>query len=210
MKNGDAGQTQNLTSNALSFGISPSAIIKQVLEPTMQEIGEKFKKDEVFIPDVLMSSRAMHASLYVLKPLISRPIISGRGKVVLGTVAGDLHDIGKNMVGMMLEGGGYEVIDIGIDVPVSEFVSAVKKNKPGILGISAALTTTMGKIYEVINEIEEKNLRHNLTIIVGGAPVSAVYAQKAGADGYCADGCKVVSLLDSLMHTRKNFRKVYR
>lgn len=195
VKNGDAGQTQNLTKKAISSGISPLIILQQALEATMEEIGEKFRRDEVFIPDVLMSSRAMHAALYVIRPLLSRSAASGLGKVVMGTVAGDLHDIGKNMVGMMLEGGGYEVIDIGIDVPVSEFITAVKKHNPQILGLSAALTTTMGKIYEVIYELNKENLRNKLIIIVGGAPVSLAYAKKVGADGYCANGCKVVNML---------------
>lgn len=181
MKNGDAGQTQILTKTAISLGISPCVIIQQILEPTMEQIGERFRRDEVFIPDVLLSSRAMHASLYVLKPLLSKSATSGKGKVVLGTVAGDLHDIGKNMVGMLLEGGGYEVVDIGIDVPVSEFVAAVIKHKPDILGISAALTTTMGKIFEVISELKEQNLRNDLLVIVGGAPISQAFAQKVGA-----------------------------
>ncbi|MEL7564370.1 MAG: corrinoid protein [Dehalobacterium sp.] len=207
VKNGDAGRTQNLTNKAISCGISPLVIIEKALEPTMQDIGEKFRKDEVFIPDVLMSSRAMHACLYVLKPLLSRSATSGTGKIVLGTVAGDLHDIGKNMVGMMLEGGGYEVIDIGIDVPVSEFVSAVKKHNPRVLGMSAALTTTMGKIFEVINELNRQNLRHNLTIIVGGAPVSLAYAQRVRADGYCANGCHVVNMLNGLLHVHRNMKK---
>jgi 5-methyltetrahydrofolate--homocysteine methyltransferase len=207
MQNGDAGKTQNLTKKAVAMGVSPYIIIKQVLEPTMQQIGVRFRNDEVFIPDVLLSARAMHASLYFLKPLLAKSATSDRGRVMLGTVAGDLHDIGKNMVGMMLQGAGYEVIDIGIDVPVTEFVAAVKKHRPDILGITAALTTTMGKIFEVITALKAQKLRNDMLVFVGGAPVSLAFSQKVGADGYCADGCKVVDLLDSLYHIHKS-RKI--
>lgn len=205
MANGDTGQTQCLTKRALAMGIQPSLIIKQILEPTMQEIGVKFRREEVFIPDVLMSARAMHASLYLLKPLIVGTVgtkSSARGKVVLGTVAGDLHDIGKNIVGMMLEGRGYDIVDIGIDVPVSEFIHAVKKNNPDILGLSALLTTTMGKCLEVINALKESNLRHKPMVIVGGAPITKEFARKIGADGYAVDGPGTVTIVDDLLKNK--------
>jgi len=202
MGNGDASQTQVLTKKALAQGIQPPVIIKQILEPAMMEIGEKFRREELFIPDVLMSARAMHASLYLLKPLIVGSKTPAKGRVVLGTVAGDLHDIGKNIVGMLLEGRGYEVIDIGIDVPVMEFIHAVKKLKPDILGLSALLTTTMGKCHEVITTLKETNLRHELMVIVGGSPITKDFARRIGADGYAVDGSAAVQIVDSLMKNK--------
>ena len=203
MLNGDTGHTQHLTKKALALGMQPHLIINRILEPTMQEIGEKFRREEVFIPDVLMSARAMHASLYLLKPLIVETSKPAKGRVVLGTVAGDLHDIGKNIVGMLLEGKGYEVIDIGIDVPVEEFIHAVKKFNPHILGLSALLTTTMRKCLEVINALIEAKLRHKLMVIVGGAPITKDFARKIGADGYAVDGAAAVQKVETLMKIKK-------
>lgn len=208
MMEGDAGRTQSLTQKALAMGRPPLGIIKQVLEPTMQEIGERFRREEIFIPDVLMSARSMHASLYLLKPVLVSGKAGAKGRVVLGTVAGDLHDIGKNIIGMMLEGNGYEIIDVGIDVPVGEFVHAVKKYKPDVLGLSALLTTTMGKCFDVIFALKENNLRHDLAVLVGGAPVTLDFARKIGADGYAVDGSNAVAAVNAFMKGKHTAKKV--
>jgi Predicted cobalamin binding protein len=178
---GDAEVVKNLTEQALNMGISADVIMANALIPMMEEIGNEFRNGNIFIPEVLMSSRAMHASLYVLKPLIVESKIKRKkGLVIIGTVAGDLHDIGKNMVSMTLQGDGYEVIDLGIDVPASSFVSAILRYKPDVLAMSALLTTTIGEMRYVTQSIVNEGIRDRIKIVVGGGPVTQDYVEEIG------------------------------
>jgi 5-methyltetrahydrofolate--homocysteine methyltransferase len=153
----------------------------------MDIVGEKMETGEMFIPEVLMSARAMSISVEILKPLLAAGEAVSAGKIVIGTVKGDLHDIGKNLVVMMMESAGFEVIDLGVDVDPAKFVAAIKENKPNIVGLSALLTTTMPMMRKSIESIEESGLRDGLKIIVGGAPVNQAFADEIGADGYASD-----------------------
>jgi 5-methyltetrahydrofolate--homocysteine methyltransferase len=153
----------------------------------MDIVGEKMESGDMFIPEVLMSAQAMATSVEILKPLLAEEESSSAGKVVIGTVKGDLHDIGKNLVVMMMESAGFEVIDLGVDVDPAKFVAAIKENKPNIVGLSALLTTTMPMMKKSIQSIEESGLRDGLKIIVGGAPVNKAFADEIGADGYAPD-----------------------
>ncbi|ADG83780.1 cobalamin B12-binding domain-containing protein [Thermincola potens] len=205
---GDAQVVKNLTEKALAVGINAKTIIKEGLMPGMKIVGQKFRDNEIFIPDVLMSSRAMHASLYVLRPLLTSCRLAFKGSVVVGTVAGDLHDIGKNMVAMMLEGAGYSVIDAGIDVPAGDFVKAVKKYKPDILAMSALLTTTMGELGDVIARLKEEGLRHHTKVLVGGGPVTPEFALAIEADAYAADSYHAIEAANRLITGEVGFISV--
>lgn len=195
---GDAQLVNDLTERAVSIGIRPSNIIKQGLEPGMRFIGSQFRDFNISIPEVLMVSRAMHAGLYVLKPLLAKKASVFKARIVLGTVAGDLHDIGKNMVGMIMEQSGYEVIDIGIDVPPSRFVDAVEEYQPDILAMSALLTTSMGEFREVINKLKTNKMRKRLKIIVGGRPITPEFALAIGADAYAADAWSCIEIIEKM------------
>ena len=173
LNDGDAEVVKNATEQALKMGISADVVITTALIPIMEQIGKEFRNGNIFIPDVLMSSRSMHASLYVLKPLIIESNLNRKkGLIVIGTVAGDLHDIGKNMVSMTLQGDGYEVIDLGIDVPATSFISAIQRYKPDILAMSALLTTTIGELKHVIQAMINEGIRDRVKIVVGGGPVA--------------------------------------
>lgn len=196
---GDAEYVKDKTEAALGLEIGPEAIIKKALIPTMNKIGQEFREGEIYIPDVLMSSRAMHASLYVLKPLLTKAMSHHKGKVVIGTVAGDLHDIGKNMVIWSLQGEGYEVIDLGIDVPPASFVAAIRKCQPDILAMSALLTTTIGEMRNVIQEVTDEGLRDKVKIIVGGGPVTQDFADEVGANGYGKDIFGAIDVVNHIL-----------
>lgn len=196
---GDTQLVKQLTEAALAQGITPKVIIQDGLNNGMAVIGRKFRDNEVFIPDVLMASRAMHAGLYVLRPIIGNYKIATKGRIVLGTVAGDLHDIGKNMVGMMLQGAGYEVLDIGIDVPALEFERAVKDYAPDILGMSALLSTTIEELGNAISHLEQKGVRKKVRIMVGGGPVTPEFALAVGADAYASDAYRAIQAANRLM-----------
>lgn len=196
---GEAQIAQEKTEQALALGITAKSIIKLALMPGMKKVGEDFRAGKIFIPDVLMSSRAMHASLYILRPLLIHSKLASKGTIVIGTVAGDLHDIGKNMVAMMLEGAGYSVIDIGIDVPVNDFVRAAQEHKPDILAMSALLTTTMGELGEVIQQLTDLGLRHQQKILVGGGPVTPEFALAIGADAFASNSISSVEAANRLI-----------
>lgn len=202
---GDAQYIKEKTEEALAVGITAKTIILEGLVPAMKDIGEKFRAAELFIPDVLMASRAMHASLYVLRPLVTKSKLATQGRVVLGTVAGDLHDIGKNMVSMMLEGAGYEVYDIGIDVPAAAFVEAVKEYEPDVLAMSALLTTTMGELREIIGKLEDEGLREDLKILIGGGPVTPEFAKAIKADAYASSSYHAVEAVHRLIDGEVGF-----
>ncbi len=184
---GDAEKLQELVQAAIDAGVPANEILQKGLIAGMDIVGEKMETGDMFIPEVLMSARAMSISVEILKPLLAAGEGASAGKVVIGTVKGDLHDIGKNLVVMMMESAGFEVIDLGVDVDPAKFVAAIKENKPNIVGLSALLTTTMPMMRKSIESIEESGLREGLKIIVGGAPVNQAFADEIGADGYAAD-----------------------
>lgn len=196
---GESSQTAKGIQEALDEGIRAEVILNEGMVSAMSEVGRLFEQGEYFVPEMLILARAMQEGLSVLKPALAKAEVRSTGKVVIGTVNGDLHDIGKNLVGMMLEGAAFEVIDLGTDVPPERFVEAIKTNGAQIVAISALLTTTMNNMKGVIQAICAAGLRKNVKIIVGGAPLSAEFAQSIGADGYSADASKAVALAKSLI-----------
>ena len=192
LQRGKADKVSELVKQALNGNITPKNILEEGLIHGMSIIGKKFKKNEVYVPEVLIATRAMHAGMDVLKPKLIETGVENIGKVVMGTVQGDLHDIGKNLVEMMLEGAGFEVIDLGTDISTDKFVEAVKEHKPNIIGMSALLTTTMVNMVEVIKALDVAGLRDKVKIMVGGAPITQNYADQIGADGYSPDASSAV------------------
>ena len=186
-----------LTQSALESNISPEVIITQGLTAGMQVVGEKFNSKEYFIPDMLASADAVGAAMDILKPLLEASNVSTKGKVAIATVEGDIHDIGKNIVAILLKGAGYEVNDLGTNVPTEKVVGVIREEKPEYLGLSALLTTTMVKMGEVIKALEDNGLRDKVKGLIGGAAVSDEFAQEIGADAYCADGFHAVKVLDA-------------
>ena len=184
---GDGDKLLELVKAALDAGTPAGEILQKGLIIGMDIVGEKMECGDMFIPEVLMSAQAMAMSVEILKPLLAEGESTSAGKVVIGTVKGDLHDIGKNLVVMMMESAGFEVIDLGVDVDPEKFVAAIKQNKPNIVGLSALLTTTMPMMKKSIELIEQNGLRDSLKIIVGGAPVNPEFAKEIGADGYASD-----------------------
>jgi len=185
---GDAEKAPKLVEKGLQEGLVPKDILDNGLVPGMNEVGIRFRAGEMFVPEVLMSADAMQASLHVLRPELVASGAKLIGKIVMGTVKGDLHDIGKNLVGMMCEGAGFEVIDLGFNVDPEKFIEAVKQHQPDIVGMSALLTTTMRAMAQTIKAIEEAGLRDKVKIMVGGASVDAAFAERIGADGYGSNG----------------------
>ena len=183
----------------LEQGVDAGDILEKGLIAAMDVIGPKFKAGELFIPEVLLSSRAMNEGLAVLEPHLSGDAKTAKGKVLIGTVKGDLHDIGKNMVATMLRGAGFEVRDLGIDVNREEFIKEIGQYSPDILALSALLTTTMPEMKRIIETLREKGLRAGVKIMIGGAPINARYAQDIGADGYAADAGEAVGLAKGLV-----------
>jgi 5-methyltetrahydrofolate--homocysteine methyltransferase len=196
---GDREKTVRLTTEALGAGTNPQEIITRGLQAGMAVVGEKFSDGEYFLPDMLMAARAMKAALEVLKPSLEKTGIPTIGKVVIGTVEGDMHDIGKNVVATFLSGNGFEVFDLGLNVPAQNFIDQVKEKKPDILGMSALLTTTMPVMGKVIKALEEIGLRSSVKVIVGGAPVTQDYANYIGADAYAHDGGKAIPVCRQLL-----------
>jgi 5-methyltetrahydrofolate--homocysteine methyltransferase len=196
---GDGETLQQLVKEALDAGLSASNILDNGLIAGMDIVGEKMESGDMFIPEVLMAAQAMSESVNILKPLLSEGQSSSAGKVIIGTVKGDLHDIGKNLVKMMLESAGFETIDLGVDISPEDFVKAIVDNKPDIVGLSALLTTTMPMMKRSIQTIEESGLRKNLKIIVGGAPVNQAFADEIGADGYAPDAGAASKLAKNLL-----------
>jgi 5-methyltetrahydrofolate--homocysteine methyltransferase len=185
---GDAEKAPKLVERGLEQGLVPKDILDNGLVPGMNEVGVRFKAGDMFVPEVLMSADAMQASLKVLRPELVASGAKLIGKIVMGTVKGDLHDIGKNLVGMMCEGAGFEVIDLGFNVDPEKFIDAIKEHQPDIVGMSALLTTTMRAMALTIRAIQEAGLRDQVKIMIGGAPVDAEFAERIGADGYGSNG----------------------
>jgi 5-methyltetrahydrofolate--homocysteine methyltransferase len=192
LQKGNYQEVPKLVQAALDAKIPPAKILSDGLVAGMDIVGDKFRRDELFMPEVLISAKAMQSGMEILRPKLVEAGAKLAGKVVLGTVKGDLHDIGKNLVGMLMEGAGFQVIDLGIDVPSERFVEAVKSQKPNILGLSALLTTTMPKIKEVIESLVEAGVRKSVKVMVGGAPVTEKFAKDIGADGYAPDAASAV------------------
>ena len=189
---GDAEAVAELVQDALDGGMAPGEVLNGALLAGMDEVGRDFKAGDLFVPEVLAAARAMQAGMGVLRPLLADSEIASSGKYIIGTVQGDLHDIGKNLVKMMLEGGGFEVIDLGTDVEPSAFVDAVREHKPDLVGMSALLTTTMPQMKVTIEALEEAGLRDSVKVMIGGAPVTAAFAEEISADGYAHDAANAV------------------
>jgi 5-methyltetrahydrofolate--homocysteine methyltransferase len=194
---GDAVKVKQYVEQAINEGVELQKILNEGLIAGMNVVGEKFKKNEIYIPEVLRVARAMHAGLSVLKPLLSKSSVSPIGRFVIGTVKDDLHDIGKNLVAMMVEGAGFEVIDLGIDVPPEKFIDAAEKYRPDVIGLSALLTTTMFSMKRTVEIL--KNAGITAKIIVGGAPVTQKFADEIGADGYAPDAVSAVDKIKELI-----------
>jgi 5-methyltetrahydrofolate--homocysteine methyltransferase len=195
---GEADEVAQLVQDALDAGMAPGEILNGALLPGMDEVGRDFKAGDLFVPEVLIAARAMQAGMNVLRPLLADSDIASAGKYVVGTVKGDLHDIGKNLVRMMLEGGGFECIDLGTDVEPSAFVDAVREHQPDLVGMSALLTTTMTQMKTTIEALEEAGLRDSVKIMIGGAPVTAAFAEQIGADAYAPDAASAVDVAREL------------
>jgi 5-methyltetrahydrofolate--homocysteine methyltransferase len=201
---GYAGKIENLTSQALDAGCRPAEIIEKGLIPAMEIVGKRFQAEEIYLPEMLLAAKTMHISMKILKPLISANDSFEVGTAVLGTVQGDLHDIGKNLVGMTLEGAGFRVVDLGIDVGPKIFVDAVRVHNADILGMSALLTTTVPKMRETIRFLQDSGLRAQVTVLVGGAPLTQEFATEMGADGYAENAAAAAETAKKLLSRRKN------
>jgi corrinoid protein of di/trimethylamine methyltransferase len=187
-------QAKAATEEALAEGLSAKEILDSALIPGMDEVGRLFREGEYFVPEVLVAAKAMNQCMDLIEPLLVSGGVKKIGKVIAGTIEGDLHDIGKNLVCMMLKGAGFEIIDLGVDVKPEEFVEAAKGAKPDILVISALLTTTMLNMPRVIEELKKAGIREEVKVLIGGAPVSQAYAEEIGADGYSPDSAGAVEL----------------
>lgn len=199
LQRGDDGQVGTLTAEALAAGIPAGDVLQKGLIAGMNVVGEQFRLREIFLPDVLLAARAMYAGLELLRPRLAQEGVPLRGKVVIGTIKGDLHDIGKNLVGIMLKGAGFEVIDLGHDVAPEAFVDAAVREQAPLIGMSALLTTTMVRMKEVVDLIDSRGLSGKIKTIVGGAPLSPDFAREIGADDYASDSATAVERVKSLL-----------
>ena len=189
---GKVEEVTDLTNQALDSNISSKDILEKGLLAGMEVVGKRFKANEMFIPEVLRCAKCMHGAMEILRPLLAETGVETAGTFVIGTVKGDLHDIGKNLVGMMFEGAGFKVVDLGIDLEPAAFVEAIKKHNASLFGMSALLTTTMPKMGETINAINEAGIRDQVKIMIGGAPVTAEFAKEIGADAYASNAASAV------------------
>lgn len=196
---GDPDRVAAFTREAIASGRDPQTILNEGLIAGMAVVGEKFKRHEIFLPDVLLAAKAMYTGMDILRPILIRDGMPTIGRVVIGTVQGDLHDIGKNLVGIMLKGAGFDVIDLGRDVPAEKFIAEAAKNRADVIGMSALLTTTMPNMTQVIELAQQKGLRPQTKIIVGGAPLTSDYARQIGADAYCFDCISAVDCVKRLV-----------
>jgi 5-methyltetrahydrofolate--homocysteine methyltransferase len=197
---GDASGVKELTEKALVQGVSAVKVLNVGLVSGMNIVGEKFKNNEFFIPEVLIAARAMKAGMEIIRPLLVEAEVKARGKVIVGTVKGDLHDIGKNIVAMMLEGAGFEVINMGTDVTIEKIMEHMEKDPPDVVGLSALLTTTMVYMRDVIQALENAKLKERVKVIIGGAPITQAYADEINADGYAPDAASSVDLVKGLLN----------
>jgi 5-methyltetrahydrofolate--homocysteine methyltransferase len=197
--NGDDQDAIRITKDALDAAVDPVALVNQWMVPAMDEAGKRFDAQEFYIPEIMLAARAMKAALEPLRPLLAAGGAQSAGRVVIGTVKGDLHDIGKNLVASMLEGAGFEIIDLGIDVASEKFIEAVKSKNPHILALSTLLTVTMPEMKKTIDSLAQAGVRERVKILVGGAPVTRDYADEIGADGYGENARAAVTAARSLM-----------
>jgi len=196
---GDQMAAREAVQRALEQDVEAEIILKQAMMPAMEQVGLLFEEGEYFVPEMLVAARAMQAGLSLLKPKLVQADVTPTGKVVAGTVKGDLHDIGKNLVCMMLEGAAFEIIDLGTDVPPERFVEAVRSSGAQLVALSALLTTTMPNMKNTIEALQQAGLRGQVKVMVGGAPVTETFARQIGADGYAPDASRAVLLAKSLM-----------
>ena len=199
---GNAGKAKALVTAALADGADPQVILNQYMIPAMDEVGRRFETNEYFVPELLIAARAMKGALELLKPRLTATGAKPVGKVAIGTVKGDLHDIGKNLVAAMLEGGGFEIIDLGVDVTPDKFVAAVRERGADVVALSALLTTTMPSMKTTIEGLKEAGVRGQVKVIIGGAPVTAKYAEEIGADGYSDNASAAVALARKLVASK--------
>ncbi|MDZ7374706.1 MAG: corrinoid protein [candidate division KSB1 bacterium] len=198
--NGKAPIAEELTRRALEEGIEPARVLNEGLIAGMNVVGEKFRNNEFYVPEVLIAARAMKAGMAVLRPRLAETGVKPVAKFVIGTVKGDLHDIGKNLVAMMMEGAGFEVIDLGVDVAPEKFLEVVEKTQPQVVGLSALLTTTMLNMRGVIEALDRAGHRKRVKVIVGGAPVTQSFADEIGADGYAPDAASAVDKVKEMLN----------
>lgn len=197
--NGNFKIARELTQQALDAGIDPQVLVQQQMIPAMDEVGRRYEANEYFVPELLISARAMKASLVIIRPLLVAQGAEPAGRVAIGTVKGDLHDIGKNLVAAMLEGAGFEVIDLGVDVSPDKFIAAVNEKNAGVIAMSALLTTTMNSMKTTVEAIKTAGVRGKVKIMIGGAPVTQKYADEIGADGYSTNANSAVALARKLV-----------
>jgi len=200
VKKGDSEAVEKLVKEALSSDIAAAAIMNKGLVEGMDIVGERFKNNECFIPEVLVSAKAMSLGMEILKPSLAESNVQSKGKVVIGTIQGDLQDIGKNIVSMLLQGAGFGVVDLGADVPIDKFVETAKSEKADLVGISALLITTMINMKAVVEGLKKAGLRDDIKVIIGGAPVTQNFADEIGAEGYAADAASGVDVAKKLMN----------
>ncbi len=196
---GKAPEVKELVQKAIDEGVDVEKVLNEGLVAGMSVVGEKFKKNEFYIPEVLIAARAMKAGMGILRPILAEKNIKGVGTVVLGTVRGDLHDIGKNLVAMMLEGAGFEIIDLGVDVSPEKFIETAKEKKADLVGLSALLTTTMPSMKDVVKAVGDSGLKDKVKVMIGGAPLTQSYADEIGADGYAPDAASAVDEAKQLL-----------
>ena len=196
---GDGAAVQQNVKAALDEAQEPTVVLNEGMIAAMREVGRRFEEGDFFVPEMLLSARAMQAGMAVLKPSLQQSNVQSAGKVVIGTVKGDLHDIGKNLVALMLEGAGFEIRDMGIDVAAEDFIDALRSEDADILALSALLTTTLPSMKQTIEAVKEAGLRERVKILIGGAPVNDDYAKQIGADGYSPDASRAVAVAESLM-----------
>jgi 5-methyltetrahydrofolate--homocysteine methyltransferase len=200
---GNAPRVLELTHEALGLGMEPQSLLFDALIPSLEEVGARFERGDFFVPEMLIAGRAMAGSMEVLRPLLAETGVQTIGKFLMGTVKGDVHDIGKNLVNIMLEGAGFEVIDLGVQVAPEKFVEKIQEHEPDIVGFSAFLTTTMPMFKANINALQKAGLRDQVIVMVGGAPVTQEYADAVGADGYAADASATVKKAKDLLQRRR-------
>jgi len=200
---GNAPRVLELTHEALGMQMEPQSLLFDSLIPALEEVGARFERGDFFVPEMLIAGRAMAGAMEVLRPLLADTGVETIGKFLMGTVKGDVHDIGKNLVNIMLEGAGFEVIDLGVQVAPEKFVEAIEAHKPDVVGFSAFLTTTMPMFKANMNALEKAGIRDTVIVMVGGAPVTQEYADAVGADGYAADASATVKKAKDLLHQRR-------
>ena len=198
--NGNMSAVEDAATAALSEGLSAAELLNEAMIPAMAEVGRLFEANEYYVPEMLIAARAMKAGLAILRPQLAAEDVEPKGKVALGTVKGDLHDIGKNLVAIMIEGAGFEIVDLGVDVSPEVFVKAVQEQQVDAIGLSALLTTTMPSMKSTIEALQEAGVRDKVKILIGGAPLTQRYADEIGADGYGRDAAAAANLLKDLLN----------